>query len=196
MANPLGYALVGAGSFGNFCLQQYRTLPAIRCVGVFDFNADATRKTAGDFSIKAYDSMESLLADPDVQLLHLATPPYTHAELAATEREIAAGEKDPAPTPVFPGGPAGSEIFFLAGPANAWDERAPAERRARLSALIGLSREKSRAVEAEQRNLAMGIDALGSQAAALRAEKTAREQSAHVHANMCESGCRMHSSSS
>ncbi|MGN6725967.1 MAG: Gfo/Idh/MocA family protein [Tepidisphaeraceae bacterium] len=84
MANPLGYALVGAGSFGNFCLQQYRTLPAIRCVGVFDFNADATRKTAGDFSIKAYDSMESLLADPEVQLLHLATPPYTHAELAAT----------------------------------------------------------------------------------------------------------------
>ncbi|HEX8341992.1 MAG TPA: Gfo/Idh/MocA family oxidoreductase [Tepidisphaeraceae bacterium] len=78
----LGYALVGCGSFGNFCLQQYRTLGAVQLIGVYDESPALAKKTADAFGLRQYGSYDDVLADPAVDLIHLATPPFTHAVLA------------------------------------------------------------------------------------------------------------------
>ena len=81
MASPLGYGLLGAGAFGSFCLQQYQSLDSIKAVAVCDTNAPAADKLAADFGIKAYHDFAAMLADPAVDVVHLATPPFTHAAL-------------------------------------------------------------------------------------------------------------------
>ena len=90
MTKPLGYGLLGAGAFGGFCLQQYRSLPAIRLIGVADTNADAAAALANDFGLTAYASFAAMLTDPLVDVVHLATPPFTHAALV--EQAVAAGK--------------------------------------------------------------------------------------------------------
>ena len=90
MTQPLGYGLLGAGAFGSFCLQQYQTLDAIRPVAVASRTAASADKLAGQFGLKAYHDLADMLADPDVQIVQLATPPSTHAALA--EQALAAGK--------------------------------------------------------------------------------------------------------
>ncbi|MDB5328715.1 MAG: hypothetical protein JWM57_4284 [Phycisphaerales bacterium] len=81
MASPLGYGLLGAGAFGSFCLQQYQSLDSIKPVAVCDTNAPAADGLAAEFGITAYHDFAAMLADPAVDVVHLATPPFTHAAL-------------------------------------------------------------------------------------------------------------------
>ena len=90
MSDPLGYGLLGAGAFGSFCLQQYHSLDTIRPVAVCDTNTAAADELAGKFGIKAYHDFAAMLADPAVGIVHLATPPFTHAALV--EQAVAAGK--------------------------------------------------------------------------------------------------------
>jgi len=87
--DPLGYGLVGAGAFGRFCLEQYRELEDIRLVAVADSSADAARSAADATGIEAC-TFDELLAREDVEIVHIATPPFTHRELA--EKAIEAGK--------------------------------------------------------------------------------------------------------
>jgi len=87
--DPLGYGLVGAGAFGRFCLQQYRELEAVRLVAVADASADAARSSADAFDLIPC-TFDELIAREDVEIVHIATPPFTHRELA--EKAIAAGK--------------------------------------------------------------------------------------------------------
>ena len=79
---PLGYGLIGCGAFGQFCLEQYRSLEDVRCVAVADVQAEAARSVAETFGLEACDSSETLLARDDVDIVHIATPPLTHKQLA------------------------------------------------------------------------------------------------------------------
>jgi predicted dehydrogenase len=87
---PLGYGLLGAGAFGSFCLQQYQTLPTIKPVAVADTNAAAADALAKQFGLTAYHDFAAMLADPAVHIVHLATPPFTHADLV--KQAVAAGK--------------------------------------------------------------------------------------------------------
>ncbi len=78
---PIGYGLVGAGAFGRFCLEQYAALDGLRLAAVADVNADAARAVARDFGLIACDSVDDLLQHDEVDLVHIATPPTTHAPL-------------------------------------------------------------------------------------------------------------------
>ena len=80
-SGSIGYGLIGAGGFGRFCLEQYGSLDGLRRVAVADQIADAAQNLAADFRIEAL-SVEALLERPDIDLVHLATPPWTHHELA------------------------------------------------------------------------------------------------------------------
>ena len=78
---PVGYGLVGCGLFGRFCLEQYGTMADGKPIAVADMNPEAARTLAGDFEIDACESVEDLFARPEVELVHIATPPFTHTEL-------------------------------------------------------------------------------------------------------------------
>jgi len=77
---PPGYGLIGCGGFGLFCLEQYRAMEGLRPAAVADAVPEAARGAAAKFGLAACSSRE-LLARDDVEIVHVATPPFTHREL-------------------------------------------------------------------------------------------------------------------
>jgi predicted dehydrogenase len=76
---PLGVGMVGAGGFGRFCLRAYSGLCSVRLVAVCDSHAQRLQAVAQEFGLKAYGSYEQMLADPDVHIVAINTPPALHA---------------------------------------------------------------------------------------------------------------------
>lgn len=81
-AEPVGLGLIGCGAFGRFCLEQYEQLADVRAIAVADVHEEAARHTAAAFQLEACATPEALLARDDIQMVHLATPPATHRDLA------------------------------------------------------------------------------------------------------------------
>ena len=78
----LGLGLIGAGGFGRFCLDQYRELDGVRAVAVADAANEAAAGAAEAFGISHATTPEELIRREDVDIVHIATPPSTHAALA------------------------------------------------------------------------------------------------------------------
>ncbi len=83
MANQsFGLGLVGAGNFGQFCLNAYRKLPNLNLVAVCDKDTDRANATAAEFGMKSYSYIDELLADSAVEIVAINTPPSSHAALS------------------------------------------------------------------------------------------------------------------
>ncbi len=83
MANePLGVGLIGCGNFGRFCLSAYAQVPGVHAVAVADADPKRARSCAKEFNLRACETVDELLADASVQVVHIATPPAEHASLA------------------------------------------------------------------------------------------------------------------
>ena len=78
----LGYGLIGCGGFGRFCLAEYGKMPELRRVAVADRDPGLLRSTAAEFGVVAGADAAALMENPEIDLVHLATPPSTHAALA------------------------------------------------------------------------------------------------------------------
>jgi predicted dehydrogenase len=78
---PFGYGLIGAGSFGQFCLEQYRQMNDVKIIAIADANRDAAAEAAEKQGVEAA-GVDEMLARDDVDLVHIATPPFTHRDLA------------------------------------------------------------------------------------------------------------------
>jgi len=76
-----GYALIGCGAFGQFCLEQYEAMDELRKVAVADVQPETAHAVAERFGVEACRSPEALFARDDVDIVHVATPPYTHKDL-------------------------------------------------------------------------------------------------------------------
>ncbi|MCU0282356.1 MAG: Gfo/Idh/MocA family oxidoreductase [Candidatus Nanopelagicales bacterium] len=75
---PIGYAIVGASRFAAFCLEAYRDVPGLRPVGVASRSPAHARRFASEHGLRAHPNVASLLADPDVGLVHVASTPDRH----------------------------------------------------------------------------------------------------------------------
>lgn len=80
--DAVGYGLIGCGGFGQFCLEQYQTMPFLRPVAVTDTNRELAENVAGRFELRHDATIDAMLADKAIEFVHIATPPTTHAELA------------------------------------------------------------------------------------------------------------------
>lgn len=87
MSTKLKYGLIGCGGFGRFCLQQYGRMPNVECIAVADNREELALAVAREFKLEACASPEALLERTDIDLVHLATPPFTHASLAIAALE-------------------------------------------------------------------------------------------------------------
>lgn len=73
--------IVGTGFMGTVHARAVRASGGI-VVGVVGSNPDRGRAAAEALATTAYDDLDALLADPDVDVVHLCTPNHRHAEEA------------------------------------------------------------------------------------------------------------------
>jgi len=86
----------GIGSIGCGGIVQYGHMPAYKKAGfntiaAYDLKREVAEQVAQDFSIPAvYDSVDELLADPAVEVVDIAVPPWVQLEIV--EKVVAAGK--------------------------------------------------------------------------------------------------------
>lgn len=73
----LNVGIAGLGAFGRFLREAWSDLEDVRVVAVAD---EDERRDSGD--VRFYADIFALLRDPDVDLVSIATPPSTHADIA------------------------------------------------------------------------------------------------------------------
>ena len=80
----IGMGIVGAGFVGPHHVDAVRRLGFVDIVAVAGSNeASAVKKASALGARRAYGSYEALVADPDVHVVHNATPNYLHARVTA-----------------------------------------------------------------------------------------------------------------
>lgn len=77
--SPLGLGLVGCGETGRLCLQAYSQIENIRPIAVADTIHKDSDKAAQEFGLQSHDfDLEELILRDDIQMVHFATPPFSH----------------------------------------------------------------------------------------------------------------------
>ncbi len=82
LMKKINWALIGYGGMGNWHVKQLQTMPEeINICGVYDILPEKN-KAAEENGLKAYPSLEALLADPQIELVTIATPNDVHESIA------------------------------------------------------------------------------------------------------------------
>lgn len=75
----LRFGVAGLGRAFTVMLPTLSGDPRIKLVAAADPRADARQRFAADFGGRTYDDVEALCADPDVDVIYVATPHQLHA---------------------------------------------------------------------------------------------------------------------
>jgi 2-alkyl-3-oxoalkanoate reductase len=98
--NTRGVAFIGTGNIANAHAQALATVKGFSLVSVFDSNQAAAEKFAKQYKVpNVAASIEALLADPSVEIVHVLTPPDSHLDLV--EKCINAGKRVFTEKPVY-----------------------------------------------------------------------------------------------
>ena len=85
---PLRIGLIGYRGFGAFCTEVFHRTGAGRVVAFAGRDARAMAETAERCGVpRTYTDWRGLIADPEVELVHIVTPPDKHAEMAIAALE-------------------------------------------------------------------------------------------------------------
>jgi predicted dehydrogenase len=82
MNHPIGFAVVGTGMIAEVHAQAIQDTPEARLVAVWTRAAEKRDAFAGRFGCRAAESLEALVADPEIRAVTVATPSGAHAEVA------------------------------------------------------------------------------------------------------------------
>lgn len=82
-------AIIGYGGMGGWHAKHLLESDCANLIGIFDIK-ESRQELARERGIRAYDSLEQLLADPAVDIVTIATPNDVHKELAI--KAMAAGK--------------------------------------------------------------------------------------------------------
>lgn len=74
---PVGIGIIGFGGFGQFLARSWSEMRSVSVRAVADTNSDLAPP-----KLRFYVDWRQLLADPDVEVVSIATPPSTHCEMA------------------------------------------------------------------------------------------------------------------
>jgi phthalate 4,5-cis-dihydrodiol dehydrogenase len=78
-SRKLRIGVAGLGRAFTVMLPTFVADPRVSLVAAADPRADARARFAADFSAKTYETVEELCADPDVEIVYVATPHQYHA---------------------------------------------------------------------------------------------------------------------
>ena len=87
---PARVGLVGCGNISRRYVEGMRRFPDLHLVGCADLVQELADTLAAETGIRAYGSIDELLADPDIDVVVNITPPVAHA--AVTEQALTAGK--------------------------------------------------------------------------------------------------------
>jgi predicted dehydrogenase len=88
MARSVGLAVVGAGYWGPNLVRAAMATPALRLTWLCDLDAERARALAAPWAgVRPTDSYDSVLADPGVAAVAIATPAATHFDLVRSALE-------------------------------------------------------------------------------------------------------------
>lgn len=77
-SKPLSIGAIGAGGFGLFALQQFLQISNVRLAGIAGTQREAALAVSRRFGVPDLIEVESLLANPEIDLIYIATPPFLH----------------------------------------------------------------------------------------------------------------------
>ena len=86
--DPVRIGLIGPRGFGAFCAGAYHAADAARVVAFAGRDASNLRLLADQYGVpRTYTDWREMLHDPDVEVVHIVTPPDRHAEMAVAALE-------------------------------------------------------------------------------------------------------------
>ncbi|OIN57696.1 Gfo/Idh/MocA family protein [Arsenicibacter rosenii] len=80
--NEFGLGVIGMGGFGLFASQHFLQIPGTRLVAIAGTNREGAKAAAERFGAVLLDSLDELVAHPDVSIVYIATPPFLHYQQA------------------------------------------------------------------------------------------------------------------
>ena len=84
MADPLRVAVAGAGYFARYHYEAWGRIEEAKLVALAEPDGARAGEMARDFAVpRTFETLEALLAEVELELLDIATPPQTHHELVA-----------------------------------------------------------------------------------------------------------------
>ena len=85
---PIGLAVIGAGYWGPNLVRTALATPALQLEWLCDLDEERARKVLGRYTtVKATSSYDTVLADPAVAAVAIATPAATHFDLVRSALE-------------------------------------------------------------------------------------------------------------
>jgi len=124
----LRVGVAGLGRAFMLTLPSLAADPRVRLVAAADPRADATARFATEFGARVHDSVEALCADPEVEVVYVATPHElhaTHAVLAAQHGKHVLVEKPLAITQAECGAIVDAvdhaRVVLVVGPSHSFD---------------------------------------------------------------------------
>src|SRR4051794_41146043 len=82
MAKPLRFGIVGCGVIGGVHAQAIAGLPDAELVSVADFAARRAERLRENFGVAAYQSLQEMLDQEDLDVVSVCTPSGMHGEHA------------------------------------------------------------------------------------------------------------------
>ncbi len=80
--NVLGFGIIGCGTISSWHANSILKIEGARLTGVTDVSTESREAFARKFNTKAYDSLEDLLTDEDIDVVSICTPSGLHEALA------------------------------------------------------------------------------------------------------------------
>jgi UDP-N-acetyl-2-amino-2-deoxyglucuronate dehydrogenase len=77
-----GFGIIGTGMIAHFHAKAIQAMNGGRVVGCFNQNIAKAESFAGDYNCRAYQSLDALLADNDIEIVTICTPSGVHQEPA------------------------------------------------------------------------------------------------------------------
>jgi predicted dehydrogenase len=82
MERVYGVGVVGYGGYGSFLVRCWKGLSRVRVVAIAGRNPMGVRAAAEELGVERhYVGHQQLIDDPDIEIVAVATPPFTHAEI-------------------------------------------------------------------------------------------------------------------
>ena len=79
MTEPVRYGIIGAGVIANAMTKAFKETPDSVALAVADVNREAAQKLADAVGVtQIYDDYHEMLADPEIDAIYIATPPFLH----------------------------------------------------------------------------------------------------------------------